>query len=59
MDKEKLYEMLDIDTPADFQYFEDLAELLECEEEIEEQALAELLEEVERARREMAVYFES
>ena len=59
MDKEKLYEMLDIDTPADFQYFEDLAELLECEEEIEEQALAELLEEVERARREMAAYFES
>ena len=37
MDKEKLYEMLDIDTPADFQYFEDLAELLECDEEIEEQ----------------------
>ena len=40
--------MLNIDSPADFQYFEDLAELLECEEEIEEKALAELLEEVDK-----------
>ena len=48
MDKEKLYEMLNIDSPADFQYFEDLAELLECDEEIEEQALAQLLEEVDK-----------
>ena len=35
MDREELYELLDIDTPADFEYFENLAALLECEEYIE------------------------
>ncbi|MCI6012833.1 MAG: hypothetical protein PUK54_04755 [Firmicutes bacterium] len=48
MDKEKLYELLDIDTPTDFQYFENLAALLECEEDIEEQVLYSLVEEVDK-----------
>ena len=43
-----LYELLDIDSPADFQYFENLAELLECEAEIEEGVLAQLLEGVDK-----------
>lgn len=46
--KEALYELLDIDTPADFQYFENLAALLECEDEIDDQALAQLLEGVDK-----------
>ena len=46
--KKKLYELLDIDTPADFQYFENLAALLECEDEIDDQTLAQLLEGVNK-----------
>ena len=46
--KEVLYELLDIDTPADFQYFENLAALLECEDEIDDQVLAQLLEGVDK-----------
>ena len=34
MDREELYELLDIDEPADFEYFENLAALLECDEYI-------------------------
>ena len=48
LNKKSLYELLDIDGPADFQYFENLAELLECEEEIEEGVLAQLLEGVDK-----------
>lgn len=33
MNREQLYEYLDIDTPADFEYFENMAALLECEED--------------------------
>ena len=46
--KKELYELLDIDVPADFQYFENLAALLECEDEIDEQTLAQLLEGVDK-----------
>lgn len=33
MNREELYELLDIETPADFQYFENLAAFLESDEE--------------------------
>lgn len=46
--KDQLYVLLDIDEPADFQYFENLATLFECEEELEEQVLAQLLEGVDK-----------
>ena len=46
--KKELYELLDIDTPADLQYFENLAALLECEDEIDDQVLAQLLDGVEK-----------
>ena len=47
MDREMLYKMLDIEEPADFQYFENLAELLECDEHIEYEDLYSLLKEVD------------
>lgn len=34
MTRDELFELLEIDTPADFEYFEQLAELLESEEDI-------------------------
>ncbi|MBR4150009.1 MAG: hypothetical protein IKR08_01345 [Firmicutes bacterium] len=34
MDKETLFRLLEIDTPADLEYFEQLAELIESEEDI-------------------------
>lgn len=46
--KDALYELLDIDVPADFQYFENLAALLECEDEIDDQVLAQLLDGVDK-----------
>ena len=35
MTREELFELLEIDTSEDFQYFEQFAELVECEDEIE------------------------
>ena len=35
MDKETLFRMLEIDTPSDLEYFEQLAELIESEEAVE------------------------
>ena len=35
MDRDLLYQMLDIESPSDFQYFENLSDLLECDEHIE------------------------
>ena len=32
--KEELYRLLDIEHPSEFEYFEDLAALLECEAEL-------------------------
>ena len=46
--KKELYELLDIDVPSDFQYFENLAALLECEDEIDDQILAQLLEGIDK-----------
>ena len=48
LDREKLYEILDIEEAADFQYFENLAALFECEEEIEEAALFDLISHVDK-----------
>lgn len=48
MDKEKLYELLDIDEPADFEYFENLAALLECDEYIDFEQICELIEGVDK-----------
>ncbi len=49
MDKETLYELLDIDNPAQFQYFENIAALLECNLEIQEDVLFALIAEVDKA----------
>ncbi len=47
MDKEKLYELLDIETPEDFQYFENFAALVEYDEEIPYELICELVKEVD------------
>lgn len=39
MNYKELLEYLDLDTPLDFQYFENLADIIECEDEIEDEAL--------------------
>ena len=48
LNKEKLYQLLDIEEPEDFEYFENIAALLECEEEIEEEAFAQLVRDVDK-----------
>lgn len=48
MDKETLYKMLDIESPGDFQYFENIADLLECGEHIEYDDLYRLLKETDK-----------
>ena len=48
MRKEDFYELLDIDYPADFQYFENLAAFLECDEELIYDDVAELFAEVDK-----------
>jgi len=48
MDKELLYQLLDIEEPGDFQYFENLAALLECDEYIEYDELYILFKEVDK-----------
>ncbi len=48
MDREELYELLDIDEPADFEYFENLAALLECEEYIEFEEIYALMQGVDK-----------
>ena len=44
MDREEIYELLDIDEPADFEYFENLAALLECDEYIDFEEIYALME---------------
>lgn len=39
MNYKELLGYLDLDTPLDFQYFENLADIIECEDEIEDEAL--------------------
>lgn len=48
MRKEDFYELLDIDYPAEFQYFENLAAFLECDEELEYEDVAELFQGVDK-----------
>ena len=48
MRKEDFYELLDIDYPAEFQYFENLAAFLECDEELEYEDVAELFAGVDK-----------
>jgi len=47
MDRDELYEMLDIESGKDFQYFENIADLFESSEDIGGDVLYELLEEVD------------
>lgn len=48
MNKEEFYELLDIETPADFQYFENLAAFLECDEQPEFEDVAALFTEADK-----------
>lgn len=48
LNQREFYEMLDIDTPEDFQYFENLAAFLECEDEPEYEDVAGLFTEVDK-----------
>ena len=48
MKKQELYDLLDIETPEDFQYFENLAAFFECEEELDYDDVAELFKEVDK-----------
>lgn len=48
MRKDEFYELLDIDFPGDFQYFENLAAFLECDEELEYEDVAELFAGVDK-----------
>ena len=48
MTKQELYELIDIDSPSDFQYFENLAAFLECDEELEYEDVAALIMDVEK-----------
>jgi len=47
MDREQLFALLDIDSGADFQYFENFADLAECGEDIESDIIYEMLEDVD------------
>lgn len=48
MNKREFYEMLDIDAPEDFQYFENIANYFESDEEPEYEDVAELFKEVDK-----------
>lgn len=60
MNREQLYEYLDIDTPADFEYFENMAAFLECEEDIPFEEVCALMEGVDGDKLSMLLdnYFE-
>lgn len=47
MDKRELYNCIDIEKPADFKYYENMASLLEYDEIIEENLLADLISELD------------
>ena len=47
MDRDELFELLDIDSGADFQYFGNFADLVECEEDIESDVVYDMLEDVD------------
>ena len=46
--KEELYELLDIESAEDFKYVENVAQYLECEDEIDFGVLAKLIEELDK-----------
>ena len=46
MNKTELYKLLDLDSPADFDYFEQFADLLECDEEIDYDLFYEVLSKI-------------
>ena len=48
MTKEELYELLDIESAEDFKYVENVAQYLECEDEIEFGVLAALINELDK-----------
>lgn len=48
MTKEELYELLDIETADDFKYVENVAQYLECEDEIEFRDMAELIRDLDK-----------
>lgn len=60
MDKVRFYRILDIDSPEEFQYYENLASLLEEDEFIEENLIKDLLKDIdmERLAEHMDSYFE-
>ena len=60
MDRERLYEILDIEEPAGFDYFENIAALLECDENIGYEELYGFLQEVDKETLSMLIdnYFE-
>ncbi len=60
MDKESLYELLDIEEPADFEYFENLSALLECDEYIPYEVIFALIKDVDKETLAMLLndYFE-
>ena len=47
---DKLYELMGIRSPEDFHYFENMAELMETEEEISEEELHAFLKDLDKAR---------
>ena len=49
MNREELYRLLEIDSPADFDYFEQFADLVETEGDIDEELFCEVLSEVSAA----------
>ncbi len=60
MDKTVLYKKLDIETPDEFKYYENLAALLEEDDFIEKNLIIDLIKEVDRAQlaEHMDSYFE-
>lgn len=57
MDKVRFYRVLDIDSPDEFQYYENLASLLEEDEFIEENLIKDLLKDIDTEK--LAEHFES
>ena len=57
MDKVRFYRVLDIDSPEEFQYYENLAALLEEDEFIEENLIKDLLKDINTER--LAEHFDS
>ena len=57
MDKVRLYNILDIESPDEFKYYENLSALLEEDEFIEENLIKDLIREVDRER--LAEHFDS